>query len=74
VVSGTASITARTNSPWASSFEPGRRPCRRAERSPVSRRRRTHLIAVETPTSKRAAALRTDVPDPVAAITLSRKS
>jgi hypothetical protein len=32
------------------------------------------LIAVETPTSKRAAALRTDVPEPVASITLSRKS
>ena len=34
----------------------------------------THLIAVETPTSKRTAAWRADVPFPVASITLSRKS
>ena len=45
-----------------------------AERSPLSRRRSTHLVAVETPTSKRTAAWRADVPFPVASITLSRKS
>src|SRR4051812_42459112 len=74
VASGAASITASGKSRWASSLEPGRRPCRRAERSPLSRRRSTHLIAVETPTSKRTAAWRADVPFPVASITLSRKS
>ena len=72
VASGAASITASRKSRWASSLEPGRRPCRRRRMlAAVAQTLDPHSIAVETPTSKRTAAGRADVPFPVASITLS---
>ena len=54
------STSSRRNAAWASSFERRGCPCRRAVRSPLSRARLTHTIAVETPTPNRSAACRAD--------------
>ena len=54
--------SSRRNAAWASSLDRRGCPCRRAVRSPFSRARRTHTIAVDTPTPNRSAVCRTDAP------------
>ena len=66
--------SSRRNAAWASSLDRRGCPCRRAVRSPFSRARRTHTIAVDTPTPNRSAVCRTDAPAAAAVSTRSRKS
>ena len=74
VRSGACSIRPSRNSRCGSNLHRDGCPCLWAVRSPVSRARRTHMIAVATPTPKCAAEPRADLPENAASITRSRKS
>lgn len=68
LMSRVSSTRPRMKASWASSLEPGGWPCLRAAISPVSRKRRYHVPAVEMPMPNRFAALRVESPPETASI------